>query len=124
MPRIARFVRSDVPSVYHVISRTALDGYPLGSTEKDYLLALVTMLSRYYFVDVLGFCLMSNHFHLVVRIHPADHLSDAEMRERLEKWFPEGRAISEQTIARFRERWSSLSKYVKDIKQGFTRYKY
>jgi hypothetical protein len=29
MPRIARFVRSDVPTVYHVISRTALDGFPL-----------------------------------------------------------------------------------------------
>jgi hypothetical protein len=44
------------------------------------------------------------------------------VRERLEKWFPEGREISEQTIARFRDRWSSLAQFVKDIKQGFTRY--
>jgi hypothetical protein len=65
---------------------------------------------------------MSNHFHLVTRMYTADHFSDDQIRKRLEKWFPEGREISEQTIATFRERWSSLSTFVKDIKQGFTRY--
>jgi hypothetical protein len=28
----------DEQAVYHVMSRTALDGYPMGSVEKDYLL--------------------------------------------------------------------------------------
>jgi hypothetical protein len=28
MPRIARFLKEDEPTVYHVISRTALDGLP------------------------------------------------------------------------------------------------
>jgi REP element-mobilizing transposase RayT len=73
-------------------------------------------------VDVLGFCVMSNHFHLVTRMYTADHFSDDQIRERLEKWFPEGREIGDQTIAKFRERWSSLARFVKDIKQGFTRY--
>ncbi|MGX9365998.1 transposase [Desulfoplanes sp. PS50] len=122
MPRIARFVRTDIPTVYHVISRTALTGFPLEAAEKEYLLGLITRLSRFYFVDVLGFCVMSNHFHLVTRMYPAEYFSDDLVRERLEKWFPEGREISEQTIARFRDRWSSLAQFVKDIKQGFTRY--
>ena len=65
---------------------------------------------------------MSNHFHLVTRMYPEDHLSDDQIRERLGKCFPEGREISEQTIAKFRERWSSLAKFIKDIKLGFTRY--
>jgi hypothetical protein len=122
MPRIARFVRTNIPTVYHVISRTALTGFPLETAEKEYLLGLITRLSRFYFVDVLGFCVMSNHFHLVTRMYPAEYFSDDLVRERLEKWFPEGREISEQTIARFRDRWSSLAQFVKDIKQGFTRY--
>jgi hypothetical protein len=42
--------------VYHVISRTALPGFPLEDAEKDYLLDLIRRLSRFYFVDVLGFC--------------------------------------------------------------------
>jgi REP element-mobilizing transposase RayT len=108
--------------VYHVISRTALDGFPLENAEKDYLLGLIRRLSRFYFVDVLGFCVMSNHFHLVTRMYTAEHFSDNQVRVRLEKWFPEGREISEQAITKFRERWSSLAKFVKDIKQGFTRY--
>jgi REP element-mobilizing transposase RayT len=122
MPRIARFVRSDVPTIYHVISRTALDGFPLQDTEKDYLLQLIRHFGKFYFADVLGFCIMSNHFHLVVRMHPRDHLSDDAMKKRLEAWFPKGREITPTTIAQFRERWSSLSKLVKDIKQGFTRF--
>jgi hypothetical protein len=122
MPRIARFVRSDSPTVYHVISRTALDGFPLGDREKDYLLQLTRHFSRFYFVDVLGFCIMSNHFHLVVRMHTKEHLSDEAMKERLGAWFPQGREISSKTIADFRERWSSLSSFIKDIKQGFTRF--
>jgi REP element-mobilizing transposase RayT len=99
-----------------------LTGFPLETAEKEYLLGLITRLSRFYFVDVLGFCVMSNHFHLVTRMYPAEYFSDDLVRERLEKWFPEGREISEQTIARFRDRWSSLAQFVKDIKQGFTRY--
>ena len=122
MPRIARFVRRDIPTVYHVISRTALSGFPLETAERDYLLGIIKRLSRFYFVDVLGFCIMSNHFHLVTRVYPSDHLSDEEMRKRLEKWLPEGRTIGDQTLLKFRERWSSLAQFVKDIKLGFTRY--
>ena len=122
MPRIARFVRTDTPSIYHVISRTALPGFPLEAVEKDYLLDSIRKLSRFYFMDVLGFCIMSNHFHLVVRMYPSDHFSNDEIRQRLEQWFPEGQEVSDQNIETFRARWSSLSKFVKDIKQGFTRF--
>ena len=122
MPRIARFVRSDVPTIYHVISRTALAGFPLEAAEKDYFLGLMRRLSRFYFVDVLGFCVMSNHFHWVGRVYPSNYPSDDEIRKRLESWFPEGRVIGKQDIEMFRTRWTSLSHFVKDLKQGFTRY--
>jgi len=99
-----------------------LSGFPLEAAEKDYLLGLIQRLSSFYFVDVLGFCVMSNHFHLVTRMYPGDHFSDDQIQDRLEQWFPEGREISEQSISTFRDRWSSLAKFIKDIKQGFTRY--
>jgi hypothetical protein len=41
----------------HVMSRTALDGFPLQDTEKDHLMAIVAKLCKIYFVDLLGFCL-------------------------------------------------------------------
>ena len=38
MARIPRMVITEEPTVYHIISRTALDGFVLGDVEKDYLL--------------------------------------------------------------------------------------
>ena len=35
MPRYARIIVNDQKSVYHVMSRTALDKYPFGNLEKD-----------------------------------------------------------------------------------------
>ena len=70
MPRIARLVVKGEPAVYHVMSRTALDGFVMGHVEKDYLCDLIRKLSMVYFSEVLGFCIMGNHFHLVVRMHP------------------------------------------------------
>jgi len=60
MPRIARLVVKGEPAVYHVISRTALDGFVLGDIEKDFLLKLIKRLSSVYFSEVLGFCVMGN----------------------------------------------------------------
>jgi len=62
MPRIARLVVKGEPAVYHVISRTALDGFVLGDIEKDFLLKLIKRLSSVYFSEVLGFCVMGNPF--------------------------------------------------------------
>ena len=83
------------------------------AAEKDYLLGLVRRLSRFYFVDVLEFCVMSNHVHWVGRVYPENHLSNEEIRERLKSWFPEDRVITDQDIGRFRTRWTSLSNFIK-----------
>ena len=46
MPRIARLKVKGEPAVYHVMSRTALEGFVLGDVEKDYLLKLIKKLSK------------------------------------------------------------------------------
>ena len=35
MPRIPRMLVTDQPAIYHVISRTALQGLPITDTDKD-----------------------------------------------------------------------------------------
>ena len=62
MPRIARIKPTGEPVVYHVMSRTALIGYPLNPVEKDFFGDLVKKLSKIYFVEMLGFSVMGNHF--------------------------------------------------------------
>src|SRR6056297_3189821 len=122
MPRIARFVRRDMPTVYHVISRTALQGLPIQGRDNDYLLSLINKLSKLYFVDDLGFALMGNHFHLVVRMYPESDVSDQEIKKRLDKYYGDNLKLGEVCIADYRRRLTDLGAYVKDIKQTFPRY--
>ena len=122
MARIPRFERRDQPTVYHVISRSALPGLPIDAADKDYLLQLIQRLSRLYFVDVLGFCIMGNHFHLVTRVYPESKLSDEELRRRYRAYYGEDQMISGNWLDWYRERLTSLGAFIKDIKQGFTRY--
>ena len=70
MPRIPRMVINDETTVYHVMSRTALDGFPLGDIEKDFMLDLIKRYAALYLVEILGFSLMGNHFHLLVKTLP------------------------------------------------------
>ena len=48
MPRIPRMVINDETTVYHVMSRSALDGFPLGDIEKDFMLDLIKRYSALY----------------------------------------------------------------------------
>lgn len=123
MARIARFVRSDRPTVYHIISRTALQGLPIKDKDNDYLLGLIRKLSNLYFVDVLGFALMGNHFHLVVRMYPGSEAGEEEIKKRLDKYYGEKlNVVGDVQISEYRRRLTDLGAFVKDIKQGFTRY--
>ena len=54
MPRIPRMVIDDETTVYHVMSRTAFDGFPLGDIEKDFMIDLIKRYSSLYFVEILG----------------------------------------------------------------------
>jgi REP element-mobilizing transposase RayT len=122
MARIARFVRSDRPTIYHVVSRTALPGLPITSQDKEYLLSLIQKLSALYCTDILGFCIMGNHFHLVCRMYPAPEVSDKEIQRRCKAYYGEDQMIAGEHLESYRERLTSLGAFIKDIKQGFTRY--
>ncbi len=125
MPRISRLKVKGEPAVYHVMSRTALDGFALGDVEKDFLLNLIKHLSRIYFAEVLGFSILGNHFHLLVRMHPGDDVSDEEINRRVKLYYDgdSKREVDDERILQaLRKKWGNLSEYVKEIKQGFSRY--
>ncbi|HMB32137.1 MAG TPA: transposase [Desulfohalobiaceae bacterium] len=122
MSRIGRFVSKYETSVYHVISRTALQGLPIEDADKDHLLHLIQYYSKIFFFDVLGFAIMGNHFHLVCRTYPESEVSDEDVVARYKIYRSEDGYPSQDNIDYYRSRWTSLSEYVKDIKQEFTRY--
>jgi len=70
----------------------------------------------------LGFCLMGNHFHLLVKMIPETDFSDEDIQKRYEAFFGDSREFAEGQIPYWREKLSSLSEFVRDIKVGFARY--
>lgn len=124
MSRIPRMIITGEPAVYHVVSRTVLEGYVLGDEEKEHLLECIRELSSVYFVDLLGFCLMGDHFHLLVRVHTGEEYSETALKKRYERYRGKARArkVTPDQLEYFREKWSDLSEYVREIKQVFSRY--
>jgi putative transposase len=122
MPRTPRMIVGDETAVYHVMSRTALEGFPLGEIEKDFMLDLIRRYSTLYFVEILGFCLMGNHFHILVRMFPEGQFSDEDIRNRIERFRGDGRVVGDGQMPYFRAKFSNLSEFVREIKVGFARY--
>ena len=111
---------SDETAVYHVMSRTALDGFLLGNVEKDFMLDLIRRYSTLYFVEILGFCLMGNH--ILVRMLPDHKFTDEEIKKCFVGFYGDERVFADGLIPSLREKLSNLSEFVREIKVGFARY--
>jgi len=63
------------------MSRTALDGFPFGDAEREYLVSLINRLQKIYFAEILGFCCMGNHFYMLARMLPEADFTDKEIKK-------------------------------------------
>jgi putative transposase len=122
MPRTQRLKINDETTVYHVMSRAALDGFPLGDIEKDFMLDLIRKYATLYLVEVLGFCIMGNHFHLLVKMFPEYSFSDEDIKNRFEDFYGDDRTFLYGQVPSLREKLSNLSEFVRETKVGFARY--
>jgi REP element-mobilizing transposase RayT len=104
------------------MSRTALDGFVIGDIEKDFMLNLIKRYSSLYFVEILGFCLMGNHFHLLVKTLPEYKFTDQDINKRYVGFYGDDRVFTDGLIPSLRMKLSNLSEFVREIKVGFARY--
>jgi REP element-mobilizing transposase RayT len=66
--------------IYHVVSRNTLQTFLMQDAEKEFLRAAMRKCEAFCGVRVLTYCLMSNHFHILVEVPPkkdAEALLDA-----------------------------------------------
>jgi len=74
MPRVARSLVDN--EIYHVLNRgNARQVVFSGDTDYIQFIKLLRLAKAQYPVSILGYCLMPNHFHLIVRPSQADMLS-------------------------------------------------
>ncbi len=122
MPRTQRLIINDESTVYHVMSRTALDGFPLGDIEKDFMLDLMRRYAALYLVEILGLCLMGSHFHILVRVFPEYKFTDEDIVKRYVDFYGDERIFTEGLVPSLRVKLSSLSEFMREIKVGFARF--
>ena len=139
MRRMKRTIVKDRPSVHHAMSRIVGGQMLLGSREKEVLRKMLWQVSDFCGVELLTYCIMSNHFHVLVRVPEKDRaVGDDELLRRfkvlypkptkyqtvefagLEKALREGNegavAVRERLLARMHD----LSEFMKTVKQRFS----
>lgn len=124
---------------YHCMSRIVAGERLLeGAEEKEVFCRMLDEVAVFCGVEVLTFAVMSNHFHLLVRVVPAGELSDVEVVSRyaklygrrrspympspgqLEAILAEGDQLAVSWRRRLLARMGSVSAFMKTLKQRFS----
>ncbi|WP_205618985.1 transposase, partial [Rubritalea marina] len=58
------------PAIYHCVSRVVDRQFLFGDREKSKFVEIMRLYEEFCGVRVLSFCIMSNHFHILVEVPP------------------------------------------------------
>ncbi len=123
MSRIARtYIKTTSLSYYHIISHLQDELPMLKPSEKEKLLSLLQKLSLTFFVKILSYAIMGNHFHILVKVQPPpDNLPDQEILKRALLLFRPSTVTSHST-AWWRHRLIDISSFMKELNQRFSQW--
>lgn len=131
---------------YHCISRIVDKRFIFGKLEMVYFHSAMRKLEAFLGIHVLSYCLMSNHFHLLVEVSNPECIEKLKvdsLRQKLPLLYhgkalallrdeidrAEASAISsgvstwlDEILARYQARMSDLSVFLKELKQRFTQW--
>jgi putative transposase len=85
MARLARVKAVDSGAHYHLCGRVAgvIGEYPLDDKRcRRKIVDFIRLFAKVYCCQVLGFCIMGNHYHLVVQMDSPRSMTRKELRER------------------------------------------
>ena len=87
MPKRRVFAQSESQAgIYHVVSRTVDRLFRFDESEKKIFRNMLEHVAAFHQVEVLTFCLMDNHFHLLVRVPERPEDFDLPLPTVLELW--------------------------------------
>ncbi len=129
------------PAIYHCISRVVDRRFVFGDAEREHFRMFMRMQENFSGCRILSYCIMSNHFHLLLEVPPMPDggISDEELLKRLSaiqndavvevvaKELLDARAggldaLAAEIHARFTYRMHHLSEFMKTLLQRFTRW--
>jgi len=86
------------------------------------MLDLMRRYSTLYLIEILGFALRGNHFHILVKMFPECKFTNEDIKKRHVAFYGDKRLLVDGQIPVLREKLSSLSEFMLEIKVGFTRF--
>ena len=138
LKRRGRLLASGKSGVYHVLNRVALSSMLLNGEAKAVFLRMMRRQAAFAGVEVLAHCVMTNHFHVLVRVPKTVELSDDELLRRyrllygvdrphsapdpevLALLFKQGGNIAGLWRKRLHARMHLLSPFIAELKQRFS----
>ena len=85
-------------SVYHVMTRTVNGAFLLDDVAKETLRRQLWQVADYCGVQVLTYALMSNHFHVLLRVPKAAEVSNEELLRRYSILYPKPTRFQQQRL--------------------------
>ncbi|MCK4889895.1 MAG: transposase [Candidatus Aminicenantes bacterium] len=119
MARLRRLKIKGSDAYYHVMSRTVGQQFLLRDNEKDKFVEILNDLSNLFFVKVIGFSVMSNHFHLLIKMESVEHFDNEIIIDRIRGYYHREFILSNSEICKFKEKLGDISEYMKLLKQKF-----
>jgi REP element-mobilizing transposase RayT len=141
--RKPRILGARETNYYHVMSRVVNGDFIFDAEEKEFFLRTMRRLESFMGLQVLTYCIMSNHWHILIEVPSAADLDDEELHCRIRAFYPKHRAseilgeymrattYAEQTgetawLDEWREKYISrmgdLSAFVKELKERFSKW--
>jgi len=136
--RVRRTKIHGATAVYHCMTRTVNGEMLFDNREKEILRKMLWQVADFSGVEILTYCIMSNHFHVLVRVPEKEMLSDRELMRRYKVLYPkptkyqtasiqvmeetlkengeEAEALRKKLLARM----SDVSQFMKTVKQRFS----
>lgn len=134
--RMARIKIRGRGAVYHCISRVVGGHALLGDLEKEKLRQMLWQQAGFTGVEVITYCLMSNHIHLLLRVPGGPVATDGELVARavrfyggespyvqtLQQALGTSGSLPEDLRAGLLVRMGDVSVFMKELKQRFSRW--
>lgn len=132
-------IKADGAGYYHCMSRVIERRHILGDPERERLRELMQDLAAFGGLHILAYCLMSNHFHILVHVPAKTEIADSVLLARLPHIMDRARvrqlerqlhayrqggeaAAAEALKARYTYRMHDISEFFKALKQRFSQY--
>ena len=122
---------------YHATSRCAFQTFAFEAASKDMFVKIMRRAEAFSGVEIANYCVMDNHFHLLVKVPERQEMDDAELDRRIEilygnakaeaifkKWKSladcGGAAAVQRERDAYRARMYDISHFMKTLKQRFS----